>query len=311
MVLLLSSSCNRRPSNVLSPKKMELLLTDIHLLSGTLQSSGSLYQEEERQPYYVAVLDNYKITEEDFDSCISWYTRHPKKFERIYIKVDKRFEQIIDDVDNFKYHPHDTLYQRDIWPDNRRFLVRKSDSIRNKVHFNIDASNYLPYDRFELSFLHRIAPSDSSSNQHSVMYISYENGDTDSIFVATKNDSILRRITLKFSARKMQDLKEISGRLLGFDEAKGSPFATVDSIKLYRKNNPQQITKIRQHLDELNEAMKQMEEISLSAPDVNRSSSWDPDAEEGESLDKPKPRRAVSKEEAPAEKILNKKEKEH
>lgn len=67
------------------------------------------------------------------------------------------------------------------------------------------------------------------------MYVNYWNGEVDSIYTKTKNDSVLRRYMMQFKARKKLKVKSVSGRILGTDAARGKMNATVDSISLLRK----------------------------------------------------------------------------
>ena len=243
------TSCDTRPSNVLSKRKMEKLLVDMHLLDAAVQTSGSVGGgEEQNKRYYDALFDKYGITKVDFDSCLAWYTKHPKKFERVYLNVQEDLKKIEADVKEYKYHPYDTIRKQDIWYANRKYLLTK-DTARTKINFAVENTELMPLDRYELTFLHRIAPVDSSKNPHAVMYVNYMDGSADSIYTKTRNDSVLRRYTLKFKARKITRVKSITGQLLGYDAQKGKVNAYVDSIKLIRKYNPQIQDKLR---DELN-----------------------------------------------------------
>lgn len=213
-------------------------MVDLHVLEGTLQTKGTVYDAQSDQgKYYEALFDKYGITQEEFDSCLSWYTVHPKKFERIYINVAGRIEGLTNDVSNRKFNPVDST-SRDgeiqLWGKATKYVFT-NDSARNYLNFEFQNVDLLPEDMYILSFLHRLAPSDSSKNPHAVMYVNYFNGDVDSIYTKSKNDSVLRRYTLKFKARKMLKVKSISGSILGNDSAYGKMNAYVDSIKLVRK----------------------------------------------------------------------------
>lgn len=221
---------------------MENLLVDLHVLEGSIRASGMDYRQGEmkKDAYYRALFDRYGISSEEFDSCLSWYTKHPKKFERIYANVITRLETLRDDVDKGKFHLVDSATAIDsisLWHLPRKYTFTK-DSARNKLFFEIENSDLLADDMYELSFLHRVAPSDSSLNQHVVMYVNYLNGYVDSIYSATKNDSTLRRYTLKFKAREALKIKSLSGYILGNDSSVGKMSAFVDSVKLIRKYNP-------------------------------------------------------------------------
>ncbi len=248
-LLMLFTACDRRPSGVPGSKKMGHLLVDIYKLEGTLQAHGGRYNyDEDRAIFYADLMDKYGMTAQEFDSALSWYTKHPKQFERIYLRVMDDLEQLETDVAAYKFHPDDTLRRTDVWYHSRRYF-QHTDSLRDPVSFEIENTELLPGDRYELSFLHRIAPRDSSSNLHAVMYINYLDGSRDSIITYTHNDSVLRRYTLRLRAREMKPVSTLSGRLLAYDSVAGGTFAYVDSVRLYREYNPQTIKDIQEKLD--------------------------------------------------------------
>lgn len=245
---IFSTSCNRGPKAVLNQKEMENLLFDMHVLEGSMRASGLDYGKEgEKDAYYRALFDRYGITKVEFDSCLSWYTKHPKRFERIYANVITRVDSLRSDVEKGKFHPVDSLALSGItslWNLPTKYTFTK-DSARNKLHFEIENPDLLANDRYELSFLHRVASSDSSVNPHVVMYVNYLNGYVDSIYSVTKNDSTLRRYTLKFKARKDLKIKSLSGYILGNDSSIGKMNAFIDSVKLIRRYNPYRQDSIR------------------------------------------------------------------
>ncbi len=238
---IFASSCSRRPEGVLNQKEMENLMVDLHVLEGSLRASGYSYTDENKKnAYYQSLFEKYDITQVEFDSCLSWYTRHPKQFERIYANVMTRIETLRTDVEKGKYHPVDSTALSglvNLWNLPTKYVYTK-DSARNELYFEIKNDNLLANDRYELSFLHRLAPSDSSINPHAVFYVNYLNGVVDSIYTKTINDSILRKYTLKFKARKDLKIKSLSGYVLGNDSAIGKMNAFVDSVKLIRRFNP-------------------------------------------------------------------------
>lgn len=82
-----------RPSYVLSPSEMEVLLYDLHRADAILAENGYMYgRDEEQQAYYFVVLANHGITQEQFDSTLVWYTHHPERFDKIYPRVVERLD---------------------------------------------------------------------------------------------------------------------------------------------------------------------------------------------------------------------------
>lgn len=94
---LMVSGC--RPRGVLSQRKMQDVLYDLHRADGILQESGLGYGHDEvAGKYYNQVLAKHGLTQAEFDSSIVWYTHNPKRFEHIYPKVVARLQADADEM---------------------------------------------------------------------------------------------------------------------------------------------------------------------------------------------------------------------
>lgn len=94
LLLGLLSSCTTRPRSVLSPRKMEAILYDLHTAEGVLQAAGyNTGKEEEVNAYYESILMKHSVTQACFDSSLVWYTDNPKQFCIVYGKVVDRLKK--------------------------------------------------------------------------------------------------------------------------------------------------------------------------------------------------------------------------
>lgn len=88
------SGCTVRPRGVLSGRKMEQVLYDLHRADGILQVSGDYYHKDNAvNPYYLSVMEKNGITQAQFDSSLVWYTDNPQIFNKIYPRVIRRLEK--------------------------------------------------------------------------------------------------------------------------------------------------------------------------------------------------------------------------
>lgn len=118
LVAMLASSCARKPSGVLSNRKMEHVLVELHRADGILQQAGYSYgHDEEVMQYYQVVLARNGITQAQFDSSLVWYTDHPAYFSRVYPRVLRDLQKIYDETD---------LQNKD---NSEMLLKRQNDSI--------------------------------------------------------------------------------------------------------------------------------------------------------------------------------------
>lgn len=268
------TSCDRRPEGVLNSRSMENLLVEMHLLEGSLRASGGYYGSgTDKMEYYNALFDKYGITVDEFDSSLVWYTKHPKQFERIYLNVVGRIDTLSAEILRGKYHPVDSSArsgEMNLWTKATKYVFTK-DSARNKLEFKIENVELLPGDVYKLSFLRRSAPSDSSRNPHAVLYVNYANDVVDSIYTRTPNDSVLRRYTLIFKARKNLPVRSLSGYLLGTESSNGKMNAYLDSIRLIRRYNPFKQDSIRAAMHKMDSTLVVADSLQTAAADSSKS----------------------------------------
>jgi hypothetical protein len=91
---LLLGSCTIRPEGILSKRKMQDVLYDLHRTEGMLHVVGYDYgHEHETSAYYQNTLAKHHVTQAQFDSSLVWYTDHPLLFNRVYPKVLDRLKK--------------------------------------------------------------------------------------------------------------------------------------------------------------------------------------------------------------------------
>jgi hypothetical protein len=239
---LLPVSCNRAPKKVLSQPEMIDFLIDLHKLDGVLITKGlTTIDDRENVYYYNALLAKHKITKEQFDSSLVWYTSQPKKFSKIYKQV-----LLILNTEDSLLREQKRIYDDsvakadktiDIWSLKRAFTFSK-DSSNNRIDFHISGYEFFTGDVFELKFLHRSSPVDSTFTEYAVLRVNYENNFADSIKVGLYADSLLKRYTLRYKARQNFRVKNITGVIASTDKPEKRIKTVVDSISLTYSYSP-------------------------------------------------------------------------
>jgi hypothetical protein len=237
-IALIATACSGRPKGVLSQSDMVSFLTDLHKLDGSLEAKGmGNMQDRENLYYYNALLKKHGITKAQFDSSLVYYTSKPKRFERIYSSVVDNLTAFEKEVKSLKYHPIDSAALRkstiDLWPLKQNYALTK-DSARTQLAFCVKHSELSWNDTYELSFLQKVSPKDSSENKYIVIRVHYKNNITDSIYTPAYADDLMRRYTIRLKARRLEQVDSVTGKLLGSKRYKGTLHAAVDSIKLIR-----------------------------------------------------------------------------
>ena len=246
---LLLSGCDRRPKGVLNQNDMTIVLTEMHKADASMMEKGFAFSRySDKAPYYKFIFKKYGITKAQFDSSLVWYSKKPRVFGNIYVKVLDNLTKLQLEVKNGKYHPVDTLdltkMRNYIWNKRIRYVMTK-DSDRTHLNFEIPESNFMLGDVYELKFVQRIAPEDSSTKQRIILKVNYANGKTDSVTSVAYHDSILRRYTIRLHAFRRVKIKSVSGELLGSKMYKGKMNSLTDSISLIREYNAKKQDSLR------------------------------------------------------------------
>ncbi len=76
-------------SRVIPPEKMESLLTDLFLVEGAVS-----YMADKGTPidgyskkYFEEILDKHKVTKDEFEESIKYYTYHIEKLDKVFENV--------------------------------------------------------------------------------------------------------------------------------------------------------------------------------------------------------------------------------
>lgn len=243
LTLLLAGCHARRAENVLSPRAMEHVLYDYHMA----QSMAMALPKErhyERELYYQYVFDKNKITKEEFEASIKWYTRYPKELHQIYTDVRKKaeterkkaasvleklnkvsFSVFSGDSVDLWYLPHTQLFASNQFAQTMRFAI---------AHDTTFYSGDSLYWNMNPLFL---KGADSLNNNYSV-YLSFNINYKDSIStfdsLVTVNDSL----SFPFMLSKKQVFKNIEGAIHYLpSEYNDGSFLLMDDITLVRKHN--------------------------------------------------------------------------
>lgn len=278
LFLFVFISCNNKPDGVLKHRKMVDFLTELHKLDGALSVKGfGNAQDRENVYYYNALLEKYEITKAEFDSSLVWYTKNPKRFDKIYTEVivNLNLEDSIlkQRIAAYEDSVMNAVKQFDIWNKARKFTLNK-DSNRTHIDFEIQNGEFYSQDIYDLKFLHRVAPSDSSLNQFAVLRIHYENGITDSVFTITHNDSILRRYNLHLTARHKLRIERLSGSILGSSKYNGVQNAFIDSISLTREYSPIIQKKMQIEIQQNDSLMQNADKLQIRLPHMPKSKKY-------------------------------------
>ncbi len=92
--LLLVSSCQNRPKEVLSRKKMEQLLYDVYLAEATMENEYHQFNTPEKKEAYInRVFAMHGVTPVQWDSSLSWYSDRIDLYLKMNDSVKARLDR--------------------------------------------------------------------------------------------------------------------------------------------------------------------------------------------------------------------------
>ena len=242
LFVIVLNACN---NNVLSKGKMIKLLTEIHTLEGAFEASNTTYSHEDKEQYFNALFEKHKTSSACFDSSLVWYTAKPNEFEKIFDAVAENLKKLETDVKKYKYHP---IYREalqnsksELW-ENAGSIILSSDTSLTDTTFKyasfvIKDTELRWKDIYQLNFIERVSPSDSTQNLHAVLRIHYRTGLIDSARIELHADSLKRRYKVKMPANEMLKIDSLTANFFVYDYIGENYKVQIDSIKLVRNYN--------------------------------------------------------------------------
>lgn len=94
--MVFSVSCNNKkntvtiaPGNVLKKDSMVVIMTDFRLVEGAIRQMVTKGENSQKMTkyYYSYILNKHKISIEDFNTSLKYYSKDPKQMDEIYSKV--------------------------------------------------------------------------------------------------------------------------------------------------------------------------------------------------------------------------------
>lgn len=240
--LLVFFACTNRPREVLNVREMTNLLVDLHTLDGIFTTFEFQHlSADERNRYYEAILEKHNVNQAQFDSTLVWYSRDPKRFERVYTRVLKHLTKQLEEIKAGKFHPilpaPALLASTEIWNDTTHFVLNNRASERSRLDFTIIDSTLMMQDSYILRFDMKVMPEDSCVNQRIQLNIHYADGAMDSVFYFVRNDGDLHHYTLRLTADRQAKIDSLTGRFFAVDSCLFTQNARIENISLMRNYN--------------------------------------------------------------------------
>jgi hypothetical protein len=245
---LLMSSCGKRvPKDVISTDQMESILYDYHL-SSAMQSTLSPIDNVKREAMRRYVFDKHGVTEEQFDSSMVWYTRHPEELTKIYTHLSERFQSESDHVAQLLSSreegmtlsvPGDTV---DMWNGDAYYRLEAHNPLNHLLTFSMAAdSNFQANDAIRWTAQYAFGK-EAKAVLRMGLSIIYEN---DSVAGEVKNVTRTGEKSIYLPQDSAYKIKTIHGFIVVPANAPQGANVLVHDLQLMRYHVPFDSTKLQ------------------------------------------------------------------
>lgn len=246
--LVLLSSCEKRPDNILSKGKMRSVLYDYHLAQGMINELEGGH-EQEGNAYIDAVFAKHGITVAQFDSSMVWYNAHNEELQDIYRDLKKQFTARHEELQLLTGSNETAVFATaggdttNIWVGPSTLLLRQRDILSLET-FTFKADTAFHHDDHFLLMANVVFVDDPASHDGrtftAALTIHNKEKRTFSQVRSTNGDMPLR---LEISQADSAALRDLSVFFYYKPEGKSRSLCVVDNIRLYRMHQPKQVSK--------------------------------------------------------------------
>ena len=239
LLLLCLSACNvRRPGMVLSNRKMADVLYHYHMTKSMIREMG-IVADDDKQAYMDFVYQKHNITEEVFDSSLSWYSRNPDAmmsvYDLVFLRMDKENTNIKDRIAE-----RDNLMNASISGDSVNLWTEppvqrmSGRPFENLLSFKLTADNFYEYDdtlRWSMNYHFMNGAPDASRPTVMMLQIWYDRDSMISEQRTVLQDGVQ---TLTLQNDTMGVIKTVQGFVYYPRQADSTHFLLLDDISLFR-----------------------------------------------------------------------------
>lgn len=139
LVIILLTTCSKVPDHILSEKKMQEVVIDMHLAEAIIASDYTKYSNDSvKKVLFQSVFAKHRISQADYDSSLVWYGQNLDIYLEVYDRAKISVEQRIKDLGDVqaKAAPSSNQDSVDIWP-RRSSMAFAPDALFNGTVFDI------------------------------------------------------------------------------------------------------------------------------------------------------------------------------
>jgi hypothetical protein len=145
LIIILFSCSGKKAKYIIPEKKMVPLLVDMHI-ADAMGLDYTLRQNMLRldsAALYGGIFEKHGVTKMQFDSTISYYTRHPDRLSKLYEKVISSLSKLESEIK--KAEENEALRRKiTVWEDKNNYML-PNDGRTNRISFSVPVSDQGEY----------------------------------------------------------------------------------------------------------------------------------------------------------------------
>ncbi|TLX73941.1 DUF4296 domain-containing protein [Labilibacter sediminis] len=150
LIALLITSCNykkRIPKEFPKEKEFAQILADIHFTEATINQIRIKHRgvDSTANSYYHDVLAKYELTQEKFDTIVSWYLAHPDLYQGVYddaigllSEQEAKWQREVKVIKEEEEKQRKEKEARNVWPMQKAYSISNRDTFDRRIPFAID-----------------------------------------------------------------------------------------------------------------------------------------------------------------------------
>lgn len=143
---------NKPPKGFPKEKEFAQLLADIHFVESAINQLRIKNRETDTtaNSYYHDILAKYDLTQEKFDTVVSWYLAHPGLYQRVYddaigilSEQEAHWQREVKNIKEEEEKLKKIKAARNIWKGKKVFSISSKDTFDRQIPFliNVDTIN--------------------------------------------------------------------------------------------------------------------------------------------------------------------------
>ncbi len=227
--LILLAGCNlfrSRPKGFPDKKEFAQILSEIHFTEAVVSQVRNKKREENEKSnsYYSDVLRKYNLTQEKFDTIVSWYASQPVLYQGVYEDVvrilgekEAKWQNEVEGIKEEIERQKKLRELRNIWTGNKELInLSKKDSVNRKVSFDLKVDTISDVG-FQVSASYKFLKGNEIKRASLDLYTMYEDSSIDTIVYNIPISFNSRKVELDLELKDTLNIVRIKGYMLNYD----------------------------------------------------------------------------------------------